>query len=658
MPGFRRDARTSSISPRPLLVPNGYLTESGIYRVAPVTASIEVPAELQLPVRSVAVAAAPTFVDQLYSYTTAEELLSRLVDEELTRCVGSPSLTSDDVVGILRTVPLEPAIRLTAWLQRRLRLYPVDAAKQIETMDALYGPLFADAGSAVLREFPRRSLFSEQQAFALQRLLLLYADDRPAEDLTKHVLAQLLWALLWIPDAILDPDLGADQQLTGWNLADERLLRFFVANGGLASHGAIRNELARAYRMYEVIAKSRAARRHRDYCPLDEWLQEAYGLTFIELQTFGFAFYARSGIGDRDDGQMHFTNKSYFAQTSLRERYARALAAIAAPREWFIEEFTASRESPRRAAYEIQPFLRRPALLQHDGNAVVLGLRALEGWLSATGCYYRFFDIARGLSDTQRDRFRRFNGWIQERYARQLAHIAHPYPRRRRFAGTGRVFGEQIYKIRGRGELRTTDVAVDLGLDLVLIEVTSKRLTQKSLVEGNIESVIADVRALVLDKMKQIGRVVTDLVAGGAEIPGVDIALVRRIWPIIVSPEGLFHSPSLWAWCRMHGDRHLANPVGRLQRIQPVVLLDAEEYEILAGLVASGRALVRILEQKTGDVWRERDFKAWFLDSGSREAVGELAFVEEEVRRNFRAMRRALVGQDDPEALQRLDFAA
>src|SRR5207248_4499306 len=101
-------------------------------------------------------------------------------------------------------------------------LHPTDHAKQLETMDILYGPIFRAAGDIMLRAYPRRSLFSEQQAFAFQRLLLLHAEDRPAEDVTREDRALLLWALLWIRDAVLDPDLGADETLIGWELADER----------------------------------------------------------------------------------------------------------------------------------------------------------------------------------------------------------------------------------------------------------------------------------------------------------------------------------------------------------------------------------------------------------------------------------------------------
>jgi hypothetical protein len=379
----------------------------------------------------------------------------------------------------------------------------------------------------------------------------------------------------------------------------------------------------------------------------------------INLQTLGFAFFARSNVGDRDGGQLLFTSEDYFDNTGLAPHYARAIHAIAAPREWFEAEFAASAEDPRRAAYEFQPFLRRPALLQRDGNAVVLGLRALEGWLGSTGAYYRFFDIARSRSDADMQSFRRFNGWLQERYLRQLTHIAHPYPGRRFLAGSGCVFGEQVYKVKRRGELMTSDVAIDLGVDLILVEVTTKRVTQKSLVEGRIEAVIGDVRAMVIKKMEQLGRVVTDLVEKRAVLPGVPLEFVERVWPIVVVPDGLFHTPTLWAWLEEHSGGSLDTPAGRKARFQPLVLLDAEEYEVLMGLVEGGHSLTKILEAKTSPLWRDRDFKSMFLHIRSGPNDGELAFIGQELSRNYRAMRRVLL-RNPPEdgSTTAIDLAA
>lgn len=583
----------------------------------------------------------PTFLDQLWSYTTGAELVRILFPDESLELLDRPILDRHAIVETIRETPLEPGIRLTVWLQRRLYLHGVDARAQLETMARLYGDIFARAGAKMLSAFPRRTLFSEQQVFALQRLLLVHGKDEPAEDLTPHEQARLLWAMLFIPDAILDPELNADQRLTTMDLADDRMVRFFVANGGLATHTAFRHELARAYRLYHVIANSRAAKRHRDYCPINEWLRDTYSLDFVELQTLGFAFFARSNIADRADGQLQFTNEDYFATTGLSNRYEAALPAIAAPRDWFVSEFATRGAGSRAIARDIQPFLRRPALIQRDGNCVVLGPRALEAWISSTGSYYRLLDIARARGRDDFDRFRRFNGFLHERYFRQLTHIAHPYASRRAaLSGSGRVFPEQTYRVKKTGDQKTSDVAIDLGLDLVLVEITSSRVTTKSVVDGDIKAVVRDLAKVMLANMRQLDRVARDLVAGRANLPDVDIDVVERIWPIIVSPDNVFYSPSLWAWCEKAGGHLLRAPNDQKQRIQPLTLLDGEEYEVLMALVAAGDPLIDILESKTSPLWRERDFKSWFLERGTEK--DNLPFIRQEVARSHGAMVRVL----------------
>jgi hypothetical protein len=643
----------------PPSLPPSYRDRSGIYRIGRPPDIFGTDRDEDL-IPLLAERGVPTFFDQLYSYTTAAELLGvAFGDEVLTEMglAGAPreqvvavlaenGPSDDELTDVIKELPLEPGMRLMPWLQRMLRLHPTDAQRQIALMRSLYAEQFAEAAMEMLRRFPRRALFTEQQVFAMQRLLLLHAEDRPADDLSRREQAKLLMVLLWIPDRFLDPDLDVDERLTGWDLDDDRLLRFFVTHSTLASHTAFRHELARAHRLYAVIATSRAARRHRDYCPLNEWLLEEYGLDFIELQTFGFGFFAQSKIGDRGDAPLQVTNHEYFAPTPLAERYDRALAAIAGTREWFQEAFVASTASARHAAYEVQPFFRRPVFLQRDGNAVVLGLRPMESWLGATGAYYRFLDLARARGEDTLKRFSRFNGWLQERYVRHLTHVAHPYPRQRRLSGSGRVIPEQRYRVKHVGELMTSDVAIDLGTDLVLIEVTAKRVTLKSIVEGDMVSVVQDVTRLVIENMKQIGRVVTDLTEGRAALPGIDAQFVRRVWPVIVSPDGLFHSPTLRAWCDRRGGHLLENPPEREQEIQPFILLDAEEFEVLMALVADGVSLVKILESKTSPLWRDRDFKAWFLDSGVVGEDAELGFLGDESKRLFHAMKRALTVPD------------
>ena len=447
--------------------------------------------------------------------------------------------------------------------------------------------------------------------------------------------------MLYVPGTVLaaDRDLAEDAPA---GVEDERWVRYFVGNGGLVGHGWLKHDLARAHRMYEVIAKSAAARQHRDYCPLHDWMRERYRLSFVEFQALGFGLHAGSNIGDSEGPPVAVTAE-YFRPTRIADRVEQGFEAIAAERDWFREEFERSPEHPRRAAFEIQPFLRRPALREEVGRIVVLAPRAIEGWLSATGAYYRFFDLARERGGEEMERFRRFNGWIQERYVGHLVHVAHPYQERRTLPGSGRVIPEITYRVRRRGESKTSDAAIDLGVDLVLIEVTAKRITAKSLVEADATAVRNDLSMLVVQNMKQLGRVIADIFAGHATLPDIQPEYMKRIWPVIVSADGVFQSPSIWAYTQEKGGAFLDFPRTEVPaEVMPLVLLDLEEFEILMGIVAEGESLVRALERKTSPGWVERDFKSWHKDDSGRIGNGENAFIAEELRRAFRAIVRAL----------------
>jgi hypothetical protein len=105
----------------------------------------------------------------------------------------------------------------------------------------------------------------------------------------------------------------------------------------------------------------------------------------------------------------------------------------------------------------------------------------------------------------------------------------------------------------------------------------------------------------------------------------------------------LFHSPSLWAWCEKNGGHLLQTPHGQTQQIEPLVLLDAEEYEILMSLVADGMSLTSVLQTKTSDLWRERDFKSWILEA-KLDSGPDLPFMRQELVRSQRELVRALRG--------------
>jgi hypothetical protein len=69
---------------KPPILPDIYRDASGIWRIRPdALDAAELPPELVGPPSPVAAGSVPTFLDQLYSYTTATELLSLLIEPEL-----------------------------------------------------------------------------------------------------------------------------------------------------------------------------------------------------------------------------------------------------------------------------------------------------------------------------------------------------------------------------------------------------------------------------------------------------------------------------------------------------------------------------------------------------------------------------------------------
>jgi hypothetical protein len=111
-----------------------------------------------------------------------------------------------------------------------------------------------------------------------------------------------------------------------------------------------------------------------------------------------------------------------------------------------------------------------------------------------------------------------------------------------------------------------------------IIEVTSSRLTERSVVDADAEAVRRDIQKVVIEKIEQLGGAIRDLRDGLASLPGIVIEDIERIWPIVVSSEGLFQTPTLWAYITDAVEASLVQPT-----VQPLNLLDMEDLEDLMG---------------------------------------------------------------------------
>ena len=120
--------------------------------------------------------------------------------------------------------------------------------------------------------------------------------------------------------------------------------------------------------------------------------------------------------------------------------------------------------------------------------------------------------------------------------------------------------------------------------------------------------------------MGQLGRVSAAVFTGEATIPDVDAAHVERLWPVVVVGGDLMHTELLW-------DRIDAELPAELRggRVQPLTVLDVEDFELLLGLVSEGRHLPDVLRQKA---------------EGAYDRLGLARFMHEELHLPLPLMQR------------------
>jgi hypothetical protein len=444
----------------------------------------------------------------------------------------------------------------------------------------------------------RLVVFAEQYVTALERLLVDHA--RPLDlsyeptdwDLRSTVSAYFSTATIVS---------AADADLREGDVDADRWLVYWLKNGLYNARPVIVNEFTRARELFAVLAPQMVD--HPEFCPIDEWFIEDYGLSASEQHSAGFAAYVVSGAMQEDVGvgERSLTAPPEW-RGELEPKAAQANDLLSAPRTWYQEQFGELGGDLDTLAWERRPFLRRPFLRLEDGQWLLVAPRAIESWLGE-GFLHRAMEAAERRDESLR--LRGFLGAVFERYCLDLTRTVYPGERP---PGSGRVYGEQVYN-RGRQRQLTSDIAIDLGPDLVMVEVVARRLTQEMQVFGDREVLERNLAPMLFTKIAQLGRVGTDLFDGTATLPDVDMQHVERFWPVLVTAGDLVQTEILW-------DRVDERTPAALRggRVQPLTVLDICDFELLLGLVAEGHALPSILARKNAGPYRRLELSRLMVD--------------------------------------------
>jgi hypothetical protein len=528
---------------------------------------------------------------------SADQLAAALNEEEL----GLEPATLEQLIGTVARLPFEHSFLLVARLAAALWHVREDAQAQIQLVASFDMPVLLERVSELVAQHEGRGsrlvVFAEQYVTTLQRLLIDHAqaldlEYEPTEwDLRSTVSAYFSTATIVS---------AADADLREGEVDAARWLVYWLKNGLYNARPVMVNELTRAREMFAVLAPKMVD--HPAFCPIDDWFLDDYGLTAAEQHSAGFAAYSLSGalkenvgVGDRS------LTAPPMWRGDLEGKATEANDLLSAPRAWYQEQFAQLGADLDALAWERRPFLRRPFLRLESGQWLLIAPRAIESWLGE-GFLHRAMEAAERRGAALR--LRGFLGAVFERYCLDLTRSVHPGERP---PGSGRVYGEQEYE-RGGRQL-TSDVAIDLGADLVMIEVVARRLTQKMQVFGDREVLERNLAPMVFNKMAQLGRVATDLFAGSATVPLVDIAHVERLWPVLVTAGDLMQTEILWDRI----DERMPDAL-RDSRVAPLTVLDIGEFELLLGVVAQGHSLPSILTQKSTGPYRRLELSRLLVD--------------------------------------------
>jgi hypothetical protein len=318
-------------------------------------------------------------------------------------------------------------------------------------------------------------------------------------------------------------------------------------------------------------------------------------------------------------------------------RQEKLLNLISAERTTFQKELAASGQSRAHIAWETRPLMRHPFLRCENRGLILLSPRAIKSWLS-DGFHYRLLDCAqrRSADDPKRKTSRRYTayaGQLLEVYAVDLLRSVHV---ENAPAGGGRVYGEQPYG--EKGEKKTSDVAVDLGLDLVLVEVSASRLRADTLLLAERDEAMKDIDRMIIAKIDQLDKCITGLRSrrrkDRARIPAnssaIDMSRVTRIWPIVVTAGNITQSDPLWRYVSSKTRGKLAQP-----GVQPLTILDVEDYEALCGIIEAGHSLTNVLAGKTQAAYRHLELAVWLTHDrhAPHDVTGRPKLVEQAFER-------------------------
>jgi len=512
------------------------------------------------------------------------------------------ALPFEEFLTMLTSIPLGMLLPVVCEVQALLPDIETDPENQLALAAGLFGGTRAlEPLERFVRALPGdRVIFCEQALTLLQLLAILVSEDELTGLSEDEYKARIRRSIFFVSGYLEPAGAKPAEDRTGWL---GHLTQLFEYNG----KPVFGNALARTWAIF--------GRLHPDSpdinpdVPLDQWLQEDYGLGLEQQISLGFALFAH--LGTRGGSEEQFTSAltrdalaGIFHSMELSEGECEAAEAmIAAPPTWFRGEIES--QTLEQLCWNRVPFMQRPLIRLQSGQYLLQSPRALLAWI-ADGVHYRCLDAAR-----RRDAVGTYTtrvGKLTERYVLQLVESAHQEPR---LPGAGKVHGDKKFA----NGIDSSDVTITYPNEVVLMEVASHRLTVESKRDGDQRALERDLTEMVGRRPKQLRRSIDAMKpnqggqAATLRYQHLEPARIARFWPMIITMTPVHWSPVL--------EEFLASSLAELDGRTDVEALDVIAVEDLEALVAiteqTGRPLANLLAAKQETVGAHGDVRTWLV---------------------------------------------
>lgn len=182
----------------------------------------------------------------------------------------------------------------------------------------------------------------------------------------------------------------------------------------------------------------------------------------------------------------------------------------------------------------------------------------------------------------------------------------------------------------------TTDMfAIEAG-DVVLLEISSSRITAPTRLSGEVEALRRDMLKLVTKRVQQLDGTVEALLAGDVPLPGFSSERIHRIFPVVVNVEPLRWTPPLHAYLRREVPGLLQQGV-----VQPLQFIELEDLEALLSALGPP-SLAQLIATKIQAVGVDPDIQQWVHSHPTAPRLTRPATVTAHLDDAFSAVTEAL----------------